>query len=201
MKILKTRSMRRQFIAAFSTCMLFSSGYASAEGVSGVYRGFLAFDFKGEEVRESMMISFGSDGTVIMGAEEGQDEPVDAETGIVTKNDFEATNLGLWRSATDGTLEFGVQQYRAGSGFCGAVTQQGEGALAACSFVLTARLESGAGVRGETCDLGGVGGGLAVQSVDGRETAQNPFDLGITIDYCLTKMSVDRFFEEAPVGN
>ena len=56
-------------------------------------------------------------------------------------------------------------------------------------------------MRGENCDLGGVGGGLSVQSVNGRETAKNPFDLGITIDYCLTKMSVDSFFEEAPSQN
>ena len=52
----------------------------------------------------------------------------------------------------------------------------------------------------ETCDPGGVDGGLAVQPVDGKEMAKNPFDPGITIDYCLTRMSVDKFFEEAPGG-
>ena len=184
--------------AALSACILLTAGQANAEQLSGVYRGVLAFDFKGEEVRESMMIGFGGDGIVIMGAEEGQDEPVDAETGIVTKNDFEAVNMGLWRSAGDGALEFGTQQYRAGSGFCNAVAQQAEGTLPACSFILTARLSTGANVRGKVCDLGGVGGGLSVQSVNGQETAKNPFDLGITIDYCLTKMSVERFFDEAP---
>lgn len=49
-----------------------------------------------------MTISFGGDRIVIMGAEEGQDEPVDAEAGIVTKNDFETGNLGLWRDAGEG---------------------------------------------------------------------------------------------------
>lgn len=186
------------FAGALCASLLMATGQASAEELSGVYRGFLAFDFKGEEIRESMMISFSGDKTVIMGAEEGQDEPVDAETGIVTKNDFESANLGLWRMAGDGALEFGSQQYRAGSGFCGAVTQHAEGMLPACSFILTARLNADIEVRGETCDLGGVGGGLSVQSVNGQETAKNPFGLGITIDYCLTRMTVDRFFEEAP---
>jgi len=195
-KLMNALSCKR--VAAVSALMLLTAGHAYAQDLSGVYRGFLAFDFKGEEIRESMMISFGGDQIVIMGAEEGQDEPVDAETGIVTKNDFEAANLGLWRDAGDGKLEFGTQQYRAGSGFCGAVAQDAEGALPACSFILTALLSSDAEVRGENCDLGGVGGGLSVQSVNGRETAKNPFDLGITIDYCLTKMSVDSFFEEAP---
>ena len=196
-----TNELPRKLAAAVSASMLLTAGHAFAGDLSGVYRGFLAFDFKGEEIRESMMISFGGDQIVIMGAEEGQDEPVDAATGIVTKNDFEAANLGLWRDAGDGELEFGTQQYRAGSGFCGAVAQHAEGTLAACSFILTARLRSDAEVRGETCDLGGVGGGLSVQSVNGQETAKNPFDLGITIDYCLTKMSVDSFFDEAPSQN
>lgn len=198
-----TRSNSRktsfQILAAVSACAFLTAGPAAAEDLSGVYRGYLAFDFNGQEIREFMMISFGGDGSVIMGAEEGQDEPVDPATGIVTKNDFEAANLGLWRGTGDGALEFGVQQFRAGSGFCGAVAQDDEGVLPACSFVLTARLSEGAEVRGETCELGGVGGGLSVQSVDGRETAKDPFDLGITIDYCLTKMSVDRFFDEAPM--
>ena len=132
-------ALSRKLAAAVSVSLLLTAGHAYAQDLSGVYRGFLAFDFKGEEIRESMMISFGGNQIVIMGAEEGQDEPVDAETGIVTKNDFEAANLGLWR--------------------------------------------------------------LSVQSVNGRETAKNPFDLGITIDYCLTKMSVDSFFEEAPSQN
>ncbi|SLN13195.1 hypothetical protein ROA7450_00171 [Roseovarius albus] len=198
MKVLKKNALHRQILTALSACTLLAGGQANAEELSGVYRGFLAFDFKGEEIRESMMISFGGDNIVIMGAEEGQDEPVDSETGIVTKNDFEAANLGVWRTAGDDALEFGTQQYRAGSGFCGAVAQHAEGMLPACSFILTAKLASGAKVRGETCDLGGVGGGLSVQSVNGQETAKNPFDLGITIDYCLTKMSVDQFFDEAP---
>ena len=198
MRLIKGKPLRYQIGTALSAGILLTAGVATAEQLSGVYRGFLAFDFKGEEIRESMMISFGSDNIVIMGAEEGQDEPVDAETGIVIKNDFEAANPGLWRSAGDGALEFGTQQYRAGSGFCNAVTQNAEGTLLACSFILTARLSAGAEVRGETCDLGGIGGGLSVQSVNGGETAKNPFDLGITIDYCLTKMSVGRFFEDAP---
>ena len=198
MNIRTTNTLRGKWAMASCAAMLLTGTPVHAEDLSGVYRGFLAFDFKGEEIREAMMVSFGGDKIVIMGAEEGQDEPVDAETGIVTKNDFEAVNLGLWRDAGDGELEFGTQQYRAGSGFCNAVAQNAEGTLAACSFILTARLSAGAQVRGETCDLGGVGGGLSVQSVNGQETAKNPFELGITIDYCLTKMSVDVFFEDAP---
>ena len=200
MTFLNTEFLRRQFLPLLSILLLVTAGQASAGELSGVYRGFLAFDFKGKEERESMMIGFGSDGIVIMGVEEGQDEPVDAETGMATKNDFEAANLGLWRATGSGALEFGVQQYRAGSGFCSVVAQHGEGGLPACSFVLTARLTLDEEVRGETCDLGGVDGGFAVQSVDGKETAKNPFDLGLTIDYCLTRMSVDKFFEEAPGG-
>ena len=197
----KTNSIYRRMVAAFSTSMMLIAGQTYAGELAGVYRGYLAFDFKGQEIREYMMVSFGGDNTVIMGAEEGQDEPVDAATGVVAKNDFEAANLGVWCGTDDGALEFGVQQFRAGSGFCGAVTQDAGGTLPACSFILTAQLAEGAEVRGETCELGGVAGGLSVQSVNGRETAKNPFDMGITIDYCLTKMSVDRFFEEAPVQN
>lgn len=175
------------------------SGPAAADDLAGVYRGFLAFDYKGSEIREAMMISFNPDGTVIMGAEEGHDEPVDPETGLATKNDVEGTNLGLWRAVGDTTLEFGSQQYRAGSAFCGPVNKHGEGLLPTCSFILTARLQAGLGVRGEDCDLGGVGGGFSVQSVDGSVTEANPFQLGLKLDYCLQKMSVDRFLELAPI--
>jgi hypothetical protein len=183
---------------AIGRTALFASP-AAADSLSGVYQGFLAFDFKGKEVREWMMISFNPGGTVVMGAEEGQDEPVDPETGVVTKNDFESTNLGLWRSVDANTLEFGSQQYRAGSAFCGPVNKHGEGLLPTCSFILTARLTVGAEVRGESCDLGGLNGGLAVQSVDGTLTEANPLNLGLKIDYCLQKMSVDHFLELAPV--
>jgi hypothetical protein len=172
---------------------------ATAETVSGVYRGFLAFDYKGTEIREAMMISFNPDGTVIMGAEEGHDEPVDPETGLITKNDVESANLGLWRSVGTDALEFGSQQYRAGSGFCGPVNKHGEGLLPTCSFILTARLQTNAQVRGETCDLGGVGGGFSIQSIDGAVTEANPFGLGLKIDYCLQKLSVDDFLDLAPV--
>ncbi len=175
------------------------STHASAETLSGVYRGFLAFDFKGKEVREWMMVSFNPDGTMTFGAEEGHDEPVDPATGIVTKNDFESANLGLWRAVNDSTMEFGSQQYRAGSTFCKPVNQHPEGLLPTCSFILTARLRTTATVRGETCDLGGVKGALAVQSVDGGKTVTNPFNLGIKIDYCLQKMSIDKFMALAPL--
>jgi len=171
----------------------------AAETVSGVYRGFLAFDYKGKEIREALMISFNSDGTVIMGAEEGHDEPVDPETGLATKNDVEGANLGLWRSVGADGLEFGSQQYRAGSGFCGPVNQHGEGQLPTCSFVLTARLKTNASVRGESCDLGGVGGGFSLQSVDATVNEPNPFGLGLKLDYCLQKLSVDYFLGLAPV--
>ena len=167
--------------------------------VTGVYRGFLAFDFKGKEVREWMMISFGQGGTLVMGAEEGHDEPVDAATKIVTKNDFESANLGLWRVAND-KVEFGSQQYRAGSAFCGPVNMHPDGLLPTCSFILTGRLQANADVRGEKCDLGGVKGGLSVQSVDGAKTEPNPFNLGIKIDYCLQKQSIDAFMKLAPPG-
>ena len=42
---------------------------ARADTIEGIYRGFLAFDHKGKDVREQMMISFHSDGTLIMGAQ------------------------------------------------------------------------------------------------------------------------------------
>lgn len=183
-------------------CLLaLSAGPAPAlEAPAGVYRGFLAFDFKGKEIREFLMVKFAADGTATMGAEEGHDEPVSAETGIATRNDFEAANLGLWRPAGDGGLEFGTQQFRAGSGFCAGMNRHGEGLLPTCSFILTARLMPGAEVRGQTCDLGGTGGRLAVQTVDGSETDPDPFDLGLTIDYCLTRMTLDAFLELAPPG-
>ena len=126
-------------------CLAFSP--AAAETVSGVYRGFLAFDYKGAEIREAMMISFNADGTVIMGAEEGHDEPVDSDTGLITKNDLESANLGPWRSAGADALEFGSQQYRAGSGFCGLINKHGEGLLPTCSFILTARSGKGGSLR------------------------------------------------------
>jgi hypothetical protein len=172
---------------------------AAAEDFTGTYRGFLAFDYKGQEVREWMVVSFHGDGTLIMGAEEGHDEPVDPETGLATRNDIESANLGAWRRGADGTLEFGSQQLRAGSGFCAPVNKHPEGLLPTCSFVLTARLSKQAEVRGESCDLGGVGGGFSLQSVDGQTVDANPFGLNMTIDYCLQKMTVDRFFELAPI--
>lgn len=167
--------------------------------VTGVYRGFLAFDFKGKEVREWMMISFSHDGTMVFGAEEGHDEPVDPATKIVTKNDFESASLGLWRVA-GGKVEFGTQQYRAGSAFCGPVNKHPDGLLATCSFILTGRLAADAAVRGEKCDLGGLNGGLAVQSVDGEKTESNPLNLGLKIDYCLNKQSIDTYMKLAPPG-
>ena len=126
-----------------------SSPTLAADSLAGTYRGFLAFDFKGKEIREAMMVSFHDDGTLIMGAEESHDEPVDPESGLATKNDFESANLGLWRNVGSEGLEFGTQQYRAGSAFCGPVNQHGEGLLATCSFVLTGRLKAGQGLRGE----------------------------------------------------
>jgi hypothetical protein len=185
----------------FLGCMLVSLGLAApaAADFVGTYRGFLAFDYKGKEVREWMMITFHADGTLIMGAEEGHDEPVDPETGLATRNDVESANLGAWREASDSVLEFGSQQMRAGSGFCAPVNEHPESLLPTCSFVLTARLSKNAEVRGESCDLGGLGGGFALQSVDGEMVDPNPFDLNMTIDYCLEKVTVDRFFELAPV--
>lgn len=51
----------------------------------------------------------------------------------------------------------------------------------------------------KTCDLGGIGGGLGIQSADGKSTDATPFDLGLTIDCRLQKMTVDRFLELAPI--
>lgn len=189
-------------IFGFSTlaAVAFATVEASASDLQGVYRGFLAFDYKGKEVREAMMISFNADGTVIMGAEEGHDEPLDPKTGLASKNDIEGANLGIWRGVDTTTLEFGTQQYRAGSGFCGPVNQHGEGLLPTCSFILTARLKADLGVRGESCDLGGLNGGFSIQSIDGDITETNPFDLGLKIDYCLHKLSVDKFLELAPLN-
>lgn len=185
-------------LACAAVCMTLAAP-VSAESLSGTYRGFLAFDFKGKEIHESMMITFHGDGTVIMGAEEGHDEPVDPATGLITSNDVESPNLGVWREADPDTLEFGSQQYRAGSGFCKPVNKNGKELLPTCSFILTARLKKDQQVRGTSCDLGGVGGGFSVQSVDGRTTEPNPFGLGLALDYCLQKMSVDGFFELAPI--
>jgi hypothetical protein len=176
-----------------------SAPAVAQDSLAGIYRGFLAFDHKGEEVREWMMISFNKDGTLTMGAEEGHDEPVDPDTGLATKNDVESANLGLWREVGEDAMEFGSQQYRAGSGFCGPVNKHPEGLLPTCSFILTARLKKGAEVRGEKCDLGGIGGGFSIQSVDGKTTEANPFDLGLTIDYCLQRMTVDKFLKLAPI--
>ena len=53
-------------------------------------------------------------------------------------------------------------------------------------------------VRGEQCDLGGVDGGISVQSVDGTVTEASPFG-GFKIDYCLQRMSIDKFLELAPL--
>lgn len=175
------------------------SAQASAENLQGVYRGFLAFDLKGKEIREGLMVAFGANGMVVFGAEEGQDEPVDAKTGIVTKNDFESTTIGLWRAAGKDMLEFGVQQYRAGSGLCGAVKPSAKGVLPSCSFVLTARLKASVKVRGTECDLGGTGGGFGVQSVDGVKVETNPLGLGLKLDYCLQKQTVDSFLKLAPI--
>ena len=173
---------------------------AVADTIAGTYQGFLAFDYEGGEVREWMMISFHEDGTLIMGAEEGNDEPIDLDTGLVTRNDFESANLGLWRMAGTKAVEFGSQQYRAGSGFCGPMSRHGKQLLPTCSFILTARLEMNATVRGEKCDLGGVDGGFSVQSVDGTATDEDVFGLGLKIDYCLQRLSVDKFLTLAPIN-
>ena len=79
------------------------------------------------------------------------------------------------------------------------VIEHPEGLLPTCSFVLTAKLSRNTTVRGESCDLGGVGGGFGLQSVDGKTMDTNPFGLNMTIDYCLEKVTVDRFFELAPM--
>lgn len=196
----ETRSKTTKLFAFyFAAISIFLSAPTEADTFIGTYWGFLAFDHDGKEIREGMMMSFYADGNLIMGAEEGHDESVDADTGLVTKNDVESTNLGLWRKAGNNAIEFGSQQYRAGSGFCAPVNSNGPELLATCSFILTARLEQGTKVRGEHCDLGGVGGGFGIQSVDGKVTEKNPFDLGLKIDYCLQKLSVDKLLELVPV--
>lgn len=189
----------RLFVLIYGIMSFLFASTVVADPMAGTYQGFLAFDHKGKEVREAMMMSFNQDGTLIMGAEEGHDEPVDPHTGLATRNDIEGANLGLWRKVADDALEFGSQQYRAGSAFCGPVDQHGKGLLPTCSFILTARLKMNMEVRGEKCDLGGVGGGFSIQSVDGTVTESNPFGLDLKIDYCLQKMSVDKFLELAPI--
>ena len=189
----------KTMVVLFALLSIVLPSLAVADMLAGTYRGFLAFDHKGKEVREWMMISFNQDGTLVMGAEEGHDEPVDPETGRVTRNDIESASLGLWRASGTNGLEFGTQQYRAGSAFCSPVNKHDKGLLATCSFILTARLESDAEVRGAKCDLGGVAGGFSIQSVDGAVTEVNPFGLGLKIDYCLNRLSVDRFLELAPI--
>ena len=185
---------------SFTAASLLLSSRALSEGtIAGTYQGFLAFDHKGEEVREWMMASFQEDGTLIIGAEEGHDEPVDPDTGLATGNDVESANLGLWRKVGTDALELGSQQYRAGSGFCAPVNKHGEDLLPTCSFILTTRLKTDVEVRGEKSDLGGVGGGFSIQSVDGSNTETNPFGLGLKIDYCLQRLTVDKFLELAPI--
>ena len=184
-------------LSCIAASLLLSSP-ALADTIEGTYRGFLMFEFQGEEVREWMMISFNKDGTVIMGAEEGHDEPVDPDTRLATRNDFESANLGLWRKVGTDELEFGSQQYRAGSGACGPLSKQGGSLLPTCSFIFTARLKMNVEVRGEECDLGGVDGGFAVQSADGAVTNANPFGPPFRMDYCLQRMSIDKFLELAP---
>jgi len=186
-------------LGCLAASLVLTSPASAENAMAGVYQGFLAFDYKGEEVREWMMISFHEDGTLIMGAEEGHDEPVDPDTGLATRNDVESANLGLWRMSGENALEFGSQQYRAGSGFCAPANKHGENLLPTCSFILTARLKTDVEVRGEKCDLGGVGGGFSIQSVDGAVTEANPFGLGLTIDYCLQRLTVDKFLELAPI--
>ena len=186
-------------LGCLAASLVLTSPASAENAMAGVYQGFLAFDYKGEEVREWMMISFHEDGTLIMGAEEGHDEPVDPDTGLATRNDVESANLGLWRMSGENALEFGSQQYRAGSGFCAPVNKHGDDLLPTCSFILTARLQMDVEVRGEKCDLGGVGGGFSIQSVDRTVTEANPFELGLTIDYCLQRMTVDKFLELAPI--
>ncbi len=186
-------------LGCLAASLVLTSPASAENAMAGVYQGFLAFDYKGEEVREWMMISFHEDGTLIMGAEEGHDEPVDPDTGLATRNDVESANLGLWRMSGENALEFGSQQYRAGSGFCAPVNKHGDDLLPTCSFILTARLQMDVEVRGEKCDLGGVGGGFSIQSVDGAVTEANPFGLGLTIDYCLQRLTVDKFLELAPI--
>jgi len=72
--------------------------------------------------------------------------------------------------------------------------------VATCSFVFTARLKANAEVRDQKCDLGGLRGGWAVQSVGGDKTGPNPLNLGIKLDYCLNKQSIDGFMKLAPPG-
>jgi hypothetical protein len=189
-------------LGCLAASLVLTSPASAENAMAGVYQGFLAFDYKGEEVREWMMISFHEDGTLIMGAEEGHDEPVDPDTGLATRNDVESANLGLWRMSGENALEFGSQQYRAGSGFCAPVNKHGDDLLPTCSFILTARLQMDVEVRGEKCDLGGVGGGFSIQSVDRTVTEANPprsFGLGLKIDYCLQRLTVDKFLELAPI--
>ncbi len=190
-------------LGCLAASLVLTSPASAENAMAGVYQGFLAFDYRGEEVREWMMISFHEDGTLIMGAEEGHDEPVDPDTGLATRNDVESANLGLWRMSGENALEFGSQQYRAGSGFCAPANKHGENLLPTCSFILTARLKTDVEVRGEKCDLGGVGGGFSIQSVDRTVTEANPprsFGLGLKIDYCLQRLTVDKFLELAPIN-
>ncbi|MCK5366229.1 MAG: hypothetical protein KAR22_24800, partial [Gammaproteobacteria bacterium] len=110
----ETKSITTKLFAFYIAAIpVFLSAPAAAETFIGTYRGFLAFDHDGKEIRESMMISFYEDGNLIMGAEEGHDESVDPDTGLVTKNDVESANLGVWRKAGNNAIEFGSQQYRA----------------------------------------------------------------------------------------
>ncbi len=84
-------------LGCLAASLVLTSPASAENAMAGVYQGFLAFDYRGEEVRDWMMISFHEDGTLIMGAEEGHDEPVDPDTGLATRNDVESANLGLWR--------------------------------------------------------------------------------------------------------
>ncbi|WP_424933441.1 hypothetical protein [Amaricoccus macauensis] len=171
----------------------------AGSNLAGVYHGFVVLNLPSGAVREGLMVAFEADGAVIFGAEEGHDEPIDAETGLVTANDFESTTMGAWRAEGEG-LVFGVKQFRAGSALCGDIAPSSEGVLRSCSFTITARLEPGLSVQGEDCDLGGTGGGLSVQSVDGAQNVADPLGLGLAPDYCLKRLSLDDFLELAPLA-
>ena len=59
----------------FASLSVVLSVSAAADSLVGTYRGFLAFDHDGKEIREGMVMSFFADGNLIMGAE---DHPPDA---------------------------------------------------------------------------------------------------------------------------
>ena len=164
---------------------------ASADPIHGSYEGLL---FVGSGRVEGIMMNIDQGGNMIFVSEEGDNSDIDPNTGLVP-NDFETTALGAWRQIGKRTLEFGVLGFRSGSGLCAPpITDDLPPKLPSCGFLFTGRLTQIAQIRGMDCDLGG-NGRLGRRTIDGSFVE----DVGIDIDYCLNRATVDEYLDLIPV--